>query len=1073
MSEAGNSAVTREDEDITTRRPPRLRGYLQKARTLDASDDSCLFSEDSADGGAVTDSSSLNDSEEEYSGSRKFNPIESDGSESSESPAVTGSTSDEEKPSEEPITSHAGASKQVEKESSNTAARPTPPPTRRVRGRGAVGHGMYADSDSCLSYEDDGLRTDSRKRNERVKESRPRRDQTDHPRLFDYKSGSSSPRRPRPVGRAPVSGSRQISESPSRRQRQRKDAGKSGNASRIPTRNVHSIESPDSRLSHKLSHRRRSESPLRQGDRGRRTVDEADATGARSKKTTEINSDLEGPPVNTLPTLKETYKRISAYELALKGSHQAEIISRSEYSVETIRRENARKLAYCKLCISLIKHDYKLGVKYDLETRLWRNGVYKGIEQLRRNLQTEGSSLQQEVRVAWLDFIENAEALYTDAILAMKATWDSKASKSSKTGSSPSPIWHRTINFLGDLARYKSVYLHEDSRALAKVKNWAPATRMYKEASLLAGHNGLYYNQLAIIAMYSESFSDALHFYLRSLTVKLPFQSAKDALTLLFEANRKRLENGNTFSRNQPANGATERIRLQSLFIRLHDILYTKISSVMASRSNDDARFLFGLAAINTSMSLAGKFSKREENLDHPDLLKEHLISITLHTLESCIKSQVTILREHYEARTTPSTHAAFLYISTTLMWIATMGDDWKSYLETPKYNRFWSSLAIFCTTLSECVADRTYADCPLTVQGILQAGGMIPEDWELHCSLVFSASHSKHEFDKISCGSSSEIDSFVGAHINDSGACCFQMSDPEISRARMWRILALARCIASKSNVFEYDHEQHRFIHQKKHEAMALVPSVEDLPPGSFESEEDVEYEPYGTERQTDEYQDDEDLDVGEEDDEAMRTLKALRNQLHGTYDSRTRMLASQGGDIRARSAPLNLVPGKTTVVFDTNLFLHSMKHVITIIESGLWVVSIPLVVLTELDGLKVGDNSTSIAAQQAVSYIEAEFGDRTQKRKKPWLKLQTSQGNFLHDLTIRTESWTTHVAQNQRRRNNDDVILQCCLHFKQKADPAAVDKTVSKVVLVTGDVNMKLKARTLGIDVRDRIPT
>ncbi|KAJ3083655.1 hypothetical protein HK102_000968, partial [Quaeritorhiza haematococci] len=268
-------------------------------------------------------------------------------------------------------------------------------------------------------------------------------------------------------------------------------------------------------------------------------------------------------------------------------------------------------------------------------------------------------------------------------------------------------------------------------------------------------------------------------------------------------------------------------------------------------------------------------------------------------------------------------------------------------------------------------------------------------------------------------------------------------------------------------------------------------------------------------------------------------------RQQLHGALSSRqadsarkirssspprskTRNIPGEAKLKRQSKNPLMLVPGTTVVIFDTNCYIDYLDQIRSVVESAKWVVVVPLVVVTELDGLSTNEGKVGFFASQAVQYLQEEFGtgwasgsggtsvSAPNKRKK-WLKLQTSQGNYLPDLRVRTEDWSAFSSgstisaagggsvgnasggglaggvssdvggpNNMVLKSNDDVVLKCCFHYIRNPNPSlsrlllprngpagAVKEGVkaSPVVLVTDDANLRLKARAMGIDVVEHV--
>ncbi|KDE04138.1 hypothetical protein MVLG_05429 [Microbotryum lychnidis-dioicae p1A1 Lamole] len=243
----------------------------------------------------------------------------------------------------------------------------------------------------------------------------------------------------------------------------------------------------------------------------------------------------------------------------------------------------------------------------------------------------------------------------------------------------------------------------------------------------------------------------------------------------------------------------------------------------------------------------------------------------------------------------------------------------------------------------------------------------------------------------------------------------------------------------------------------------------------------------------------DDEEVEDDENDSPTVRELKARRRHLKAVI--RQARLATRGpaptsirrlgGANKKRKAKSNdsmrtllkVLPGYTVLVFDTNILLSSMKLFRDLVEAEVWTIIVPLAVITELDGLRRNESPLGVAASEAISYLEATI--RTHGR---FLKVLTSRGNYLSDLTIRAES--INFASQDRpdgpgfshdsARSMDDVILRAVSwqkeHFSNRIallNPekarAPIPNDVSQVVLVTFDRNLRLKAKARGLDAAD----
>jgi len=137
-------------------------------------------------------------------------------------------------------------------------------------------------------------------------------------------------------------------------------------------------------------------------------------------------------------------------------------------------------------------------------------------------------------------------------------------------------------------------------------------------------------------------------------------------------------------------------------------------------------------------------------------------------------------------------------------------------------------------------------------------------------------------------------------------------------------------------------------------------------------------------------------------------------------------------------------------------------------------------LAVITELDGLSRNTSPLGNAATDALSYLISAVPTHSTS-----LKVQTSKGNYLHNLTVRSEHIDFRDGTSQDR-NMDDLILRSALwqaeHFVDRqyaltldnADgirrpPAVPTSSTSKVVLLSFDRNLRLKARSRKLDAAD----
>lgn len=165
-----------------------------------------------------------------------------------------------------------------------------------------------------------------------------------------------------------------------------------------------------------------------------------------------------------------------------------------------------------------------------------------------------------------------------------------------------------------------------------------------------------------------------------------------------------------------------------------------------------------------------------------------------------------------------------------------------------------------------------------------------------------------------------------------------------------------------------------------------------------------------------------------------------------------------------------------------DTNCFIDFLPAIKQLAQVyPLYHVIVPIVVLNELEGLAKGDESgqkiydtptkTSLNAHKALTFLKASGSN---------VKCATSKGSFLNSMAFTKESDCINATESPiDHLNNDDKILMTAINLtKQHSNDAIIgSKLISisnlqrKVVLLTNDRNLKLKAITQNIPVRELV--
>ncbi|WWC94237.1 hypothetical protein V866_001077 [Kwoniella sp. B9012] len=234
-------------------------------------------------------------------------------------------------------------------------------------------------------------------------------------------------------------------------------------------------------------------------------------------------------------------------------------------------------------------------------------------------------------------------------------------------------------------------------------------------------------------------------------------------------------------------------------------------------------------------------------------------------------------------------------------------------------------------------------------------------------------------------------------------------------------------------------------------------------------EREEELEFE-------MDELDVDVDVDLSGEEDEELVALRNRRRELQGLLSTSSPLPTSTARSKKNKRSNLHVVPGYTMLLFDTNVLVDSLGLFSNVVEGGQWSVIVPLPVVTELDGLSKESGSLGTNSIKSIKYLES-----TIRTHSLTLKIQTSKGNYLSDLLIRTESLpTTDGDEKDSGRTMDDRIIQIASfaesNFMDRSTLLGMPsislqekETTSKVLVVSNDRNLRLMAMSKGLRAVD----
>lgn len=142
---------------------------------------------------------------------------------------------------------------------------------------------------------------------------------------------------------------------------------------------------------------------------------------------------------------------------------------------------------------------------------------------------------------------------------------------------------------------------------------------------------------------------------------------------------------------------------------------------------------------------------------------------------------------------------------------------------------------------------------------------------------------------------------------------------------------------------------------------------------------------------------------------------------------------------------------------VLDTNVLIHDPNALLNFEEND---VVIPMVVLEELDKLKTGQQSVAAECRQAIRQLDAIIGNACPHSLQSGVPIPRGTGQTNGRLSLMTEA--ANGNQFLSEAINDNRIINQILEMR-KQHPE------KDIVLVSKDINMRLKARACGIKAED----
>ncbi|MEL7399960.1 MAG: PIN domain-containing protein, partial [Pseudomonadota bacterium] len=143
---------------------------------------------------------------------------------------------------------------------------------------------------------------------------------------------------------------------------------------------------------------------------------------------------------------------------------------------------------------------------------------------------------------------------------------------------------------------------------------------------------------------------------------------------------------------------------------------------------------------------------------------------------------------------------------------------------------------------------------------------------------------------------------------------------------------------------------------------------------------------------------------------------------------------------------------------VLDTNVLIHDPQAILNFEEHQ---VVIPMTVLEELDKLKMGKAAIATDCREAIRQIDRIIGDASPTEIAKGVPIIRPDGGIQGHFSILLDTFDS-PSRALPADLNDNKIINSLVGLQQKYPRR-------DVVLITKDINMRLKARGCGIGAQD----
>jgi PhoH-like ATPase len=145
---------------------------------------------------------------------------------------------------------------------------------------------------------------------------------------------------------------------------------------------------------------------------------------------------------------------------------------------------------------------------------------------------------------------------------------------------------------------------------------------------------------------------------------------------------------------------------------------------------------------------------------------------------------------------------------------------------------------------------------------------------------------------------------------------------------------------------------------------------------------------------------------------------------------------------------------PNKKIFVLDTSVLLFDSTAVNNFAEND---VAIPITVLEELDNFKIGNETKNFEAREVIRFLDKLSGEHG---LTSWINIAPEKGSI--KIVMPTDIFGVNAETVYGTGKNDHKIINAALSLQETEKKA-------NIILVTKDINLRLKAKALGLKAED----